>query len=134
MPVRIFTLPFDTQRELFQEDELNRFCLSRQVTQKRAEFFSWRCKAWWTVRLEVEEAERKVILPESLDEEQTARFKRLREWRFAEAERKGLPAYVIATNRELEELARRRPQSLEAMRSIHGSGKAKLQRYGPALL
>jgi ribonuclease D len=134
MPVRIFTLPFDASRELFQEEELNRFCLNRQVTQRRAEFFAWQGKAWWTVWLEYDEAEQAQPLPPELDERQQSRFKRLREWRFSEAERKGLPAYVIATNRQLEEMARQNPRSLEALRSIHGIGKTKVQRYGKTLL
>ncbi|MDP2361495.1 MAG: HRDC domain-containing protein [bacterium] len=134
LPVRIFTLSFDAERELFQEEDLNRFCATRSVTQKRAEFFAWKGKAWWTVWVEYDEAAQGEALPEWLDAEQTATYKRLKEWRFGVAEKQGLPAYVVATNRELEELARRRPQSLEAMRSIRGIGKSKLARYGKALL
>lgn len=134
MPVRIFTLPFDAERGIFQEEDLNRFCGTRSVTQKRAEFFAWQGKAWWTVWVEYEEADRAEALPEGLTDEQVVLFKRLREWRFGVAEKQGLPAYVVATNRELEELARRRPQTLEAMRSIRGIGKSKLARYGKALL
>ena len=117
MPVRIITLRFDPERELFQDEDLNRFCSSRRVTQKRAEFFSWQGRAWWTVWLEYDEAVQSEALPEGLDTTQTATDKRLKEWRFGVAEKQGLPAYVVATNRELEELARRRPQTLEAMRS-----------------
>jgi superfamily II DNA helicase RecQ len=107
MPVRIFTIPFDVQHKLFQDEELNRFCLSRQVAPKRAEFFSWQGKAWWTVWLEYEEAGREDVLPEGLDATQTATYKRLKEWRFTMAEKQGLPAYVVAANRKQAEQALR---------------------------
>jgi hypothetical protein len=40
VPVRIFNIPFIVQRELFQDEELNHFCRSRQVTRMRAEVFA----------------------------------------------------------------------------------------------
>jgi hypothetical protein len=52
VPVRIFTLRFNPERELYQDEDLNRFCATRRVKQKRAEFISWRGRAWWTVWLE----------------------------------------------------------------------------------
>jgi hypothetical protein len=58
MPVRIMKVPFDAERELFQEEELNRFCATRHVTQKRAVFFAWQGKAWWTMWMEYEEVDR----------------------------------------------------------------------------
>ncbi|MDP2361671.1 MAG: hypothetical protein Q8O14_13130 [bacterium] len=107
MPVRIFTLSFDAERELFQEEDLNRFCATRSVTQKRAEFFAWKGKAWWTVWVEYDEAVQGEALPEGLDAEQTATYQRLREWRFGVAEKQGLPACVVAANRKQAEQALR---------------------------
>jgi ATP-dependent DNA helicase RecQ len=52
--------------------------------------------------------------------------------KLAQAQR--VPAYVVFSDRTLIELATHRPESLRAMREIHGVGDAKLERYGSAFL
>jgi ATP-dependent DNA helicase RecQ len=58
----------------------------------------------------------------------------LRQWRREEAVRAGLPHYQILSNTTIAELARRRPDSPEALLGIRGIGPAKLARFGEALL
>ncbi|MBD0291414.1 MAG: HRDC domain-containing protein, partial [Thermoleophilia bacterium] len=43
-------------------------------------------------------------------------------------------AYVVFSNRTLEEVARREPATLAELGSIPGVGPAKLSRYGAAIL
>ena len=50
------------------------------------------------------------------------------------AQTQRVPAYVVFSDRTLIELATHRPDSLRAMREIHGVGDAKLERYGAAFL
>jgi ATP-dependent DNA helicase RecQ len=61
-------------------------------------------------------------------------FEALRERRRAIAQERNVPAYVIFHDRTLAEMARRKPSSLAAMRSISGVGAAKLERYGRLFL
>jgi ATP-dependent DNA helicase RecQ len=61
-------------------------------------------------------------------------FEALREKRREIARDKNLPAYVIFHDRTLAEMARQRPSSLAAMRSVSGVGEAKLERYGNLFL
>ncbi|HEY7699039.1 MAG TPA: HRDC domain-containing protein, partial [Vicinamibacteria bacterium] len=61
-------------------------------------------------------------------------FEALREKRRAIAQERNLPAYVIFHDRTLAEMARLRPSSLAAMRSISGVGEAKLEKYGSLFL
>ena len=58
----------------------------------------------------------------------------LRQWRQRVAAAAGMPPYVILSNRTLEELARQRPTSPEALAAIHGIGPAKLSSFGEPLL
>lgn len=58
----------------------------------------------------------------------------LRRWRSDTARKEGLPAYIVAYNATLREVAERRPKTLEELASIRGFGPAKLARYGPAVL
>jgi ATP-dependent DNA helicase RecQ len=61
-------------------------------------------------------------------------LRRLKSWRFAEAKRRGVPAYVIFHDSTLEELAALRPTDRERLRSVRGVGAAKIERYGDELL
>jgi ATP-dependent DNA helicase RecQ len=59
---------------------------------------------------------------------------RLKAWRLAEARTQAVPAYVILHDRTLAEIARVRPRDIAALGTIAGIGRAKLERYGDALL
>ncbi|TAH35178.1 DUF2075 domain-containing protein [Candidatus Saccharibacteria bacterium] len=61
-------------------------------------------------------------------------FERLRKWRLEEARKQKVSAFIIATNKALEELARRKPQTEQALLGTKGFGKAKADKYGPEIL
>jgi len=50
------------------------------------------------------------------------------------AKANGQPAYVVFPDRTLIEMATARPATLDGMRSVHGIGERKLERYGRAFL
>jgi len=62
------------------------------------------------------------------------RFINLKAWRAEVAREHNLPAYVIFHDATLAEIARRSPQTLEALQGISGIGEKKLQAYGEAVL
>ncbi len=70
----------------------------------------------------------------ALDAAATERFERLRGWRQLRARGAGVPAYVIAHDRTLRELARLQPRSAEELAGIHGMGPEKLRRHGSEIL
>ncbi|HEX7152405.1 MAG TPA: DNA helicase RecQ [Thermoanaerobaculia bacterium] len=61
-------------------------------------------------------------------------FDALRKWRRGEAEERGVPPYVIFSDKTLRELARVRPTTLYELRGIYGIGDAKLEAFGSALV
>jgi len=58
----------------------------------------------------------------------------LREWRTTTARSDGVPAYVVAADALLIEIADRRPTTLPALGRIKGIGPSKLARYGEEIL
>jgi ATP-dependent DNA helicase RecQ len=64
----------------------------------------------------------------------TTLFETLRMWRREEAQARGVPPYVIFSDRTLRDLARVRPTSLLQLRGIYGIGDAKLEQFGEKLL
>lgn len=66
---------------------------------------------------------------EPVDEGQ---FEALKTWRFERAE--GKPAYTVAANTALEDILRRRPESIEELIEIRGIGPTFCERHGESLL
>ena len=58
----------------------------------------------------------------------------LKTWRREQAREQGVPPYVVFHDRTLVELTAARPDSLAALGGVSGIGRAKLDRYGEALL
>jgi ATP-dependent DNA helicase RecQ len=61
-------------------------------------------------------------------------FEALRVWRRGEAQERGVPPYVIFSDKTLRELARVRPATRYELRGIYGIGDAKLEAFGDAVL
>ena len=69
--------------------------------------------------------------PASYDEQL---FEQLRTWRSGQAAEESVPAYVVFTDATLQLIAEHRPTSPDALLRINGIGRAKLERYGEAVL
>lgn len=61
-------------------------------------------------------------------------FERLREHRANLARSRRVPAYVIALDKTLVQLATVRPQSLEALSHVYGFGPNRIEQYGQTFL
>ncbi|GMV06625.1 MAG: hypothetical protein AMXMBFR53_29010 [Gemmatimonadota bacterium] len=68
------------------------------------------------------------------DPEEEALFNRLRTLRKELADRQGVPAYIVFSDKVLREMAARRPGTSEELLDVPGVGPAKLERYGRAFL
>jgi hypothetical protein len=58
----------------------------------------------------------------------------LKEWRATRAKADGVPAYVVAKDATLEEIATVRPTTPQELLAVNGIGPAKLERYGDEIL
>jgi RecQ family ATP-dependent DNA helicase len=70
--------------------------------------------------------------PADLSPEDESLLEELRVWRLRAAA--GKPAYTVANNRTLEQIASRRPESLDSLAEIHGIGPAFLKRHAEDVL
>jgi len=79
-------------------------------------------------------APRKSNPRDKLDDNEKTIFDMLRLWRNKRAEAAGGPAYIVFTNDQLAEVARRRPQTLVDLSKIPGIGEARLAQFGAEVL
>jgi ATP-dependent DNA helicase RecQ len=59
---------------------------------------------------------------------------RLRAWRASTAKERNVPAYVIFHDATLRDIARSKPDSIEALGTISGVGDRKLEAYGEEII
>lgn len=132
---KILTIPYDSATKSFSEEILNDFCLNKQVKSFRTEFFIHEGNPSWTVFLEYDTVLEKADGGdnEGMNEVEKLLFDRLKQWRREQAEKEGVPTYIVATNRELKDIIKNKPRSLEALKAIRGFGKKKIEKYGTAV-
>lgn len=78
--------------------------------------------------------ERSRSTPEPLAADEADLFERLRAWRWACAQERGVPAFTILPDRALRAIASARPSSAAELARLHGIGPAKLEQFGAELL
>ncbi len=128
----IITIRFDRALHSFEEGALNNLTINKRVKSYKAELFQDGGETYWSVFLELDPV---IVAPSEndttgLDDGQKVLLERLRIWRKDAAQKAGVPVYIVATNRELSEIAKSSPRSLEALKGIKGFGKGKIAKYG----
>jgi ATP-dependent DNA helicase RecQ len=76
----------------------------------------------------------KTFTPPPLSEADQELREYLVAWRREAAAKQGIPAFVVMHDTSLEELCRKRPDSIAGIRQVHGFGEHKTQLYGPDIL
>lgn len=76
----------------------------------------------------------KPFTPPPLSEADQELREYLAAWRRETAAKQGIPAFVVMHDTSLEELCRKRPDSIAGIRHVHGFGEHKTQLYGPDIL
>ena len=72
--------------------------------------------------------------PAVLDTTEQALFDALRSCRTELAKQAGMPPYVIAHDRTLVDMARKRPRTRDALLDVHGMGPSRAEQYGERFL
>jgi len=137
MQVRVVTLAFDPARGCFDDEPLRLLLAGRQITRLDKQFFQQDGRSYWSAwveyRPEPSLAERREPT-HRLTGEPLRLFEALREWRRDTAEALGVPAYAVATNRQLLAVVDARPASRAALGRLSGFGKKKLAQHGDAII
>ncbi len=82
------------------------------------------------IKLRTKVKKKSLVTEFNLNESQEKRFLSLKAWRKKKAQELDLPAFVIFSDQTLKHLSVKNPQSLDEMRSVHGIGDMKLEKFG----
>ena len=92
------------------------------------------CDTSWLDESRTRKPKRQKVSAESSDPADVALASRLRTWRKVEADRQGLPAFVIFSDSTLQNICAARPESMTALLHVSGIGDEKAARYGERIL
>ena len=84
-------------------------------------------------RLTVQKAEAKKKVT-YFDDYDVGIYDQLRSLRTQIASQKGIPPYIVFSDKTLKDLSNKQPQDKEQMLNVHGIGEVKFERYGEAFL
>jgi ATP-dependent DNA helicase RecQ len=73
-------------------------------------------------------------IPETLSREGEIRAEILREWRKSYADELDIPAFMVFSNKTLQDLAAKNPATLEELEAVYGLGPKKIEHFGKKLL
>ncbi|WP_309497353.1 DNA helicase RecQ [Sulfurovum sp.] len=84
-------------------------------------------------RLTVQKAEAKKKVS-YFDDYDVDMYDKLRDLRKEIASKKGIPPYIVFSDKTLKDLSNKQPQDKDEMLAVHGIGEVKYERYGKAFL
>ena len=142
MKLKSMTLSFDPSGGGFDDAELQSFQRGKEVLELRDHFFVFEGTPRWALMIAYREegsaagrnGKGRRDWRSEVAEEERPLFDALRTWRNARAERDGAPPFVLFNNRQITEICRVRPESLEELRAVRGIGEAKARSFGQEVL
>lgn len=72
--------------------------------------------------------------PNDLTPVQKTRYGKMRQWRYQKANENMIPAYMICSNKELEQIVKKMPTTLDQLFKTQGVDERKMQKHGIAIL
>ena len=69
-----------------------------------------------------------------LNNEEQTRMKTIKAWRYDYAKSKDIPAFLVFSNKTLDDLARKNPATLSQLDRIYGIGEHKKEAFGNELI
>jgi len=134
MQIKIFTVPIPGGEEI--NEEMNTFLRSKKVLQTESRLVQNSSGTFWCFCIRYldeqfrKSGRKKVDYRQELDKESFQRFTGMRRIRKQLADKEGIPAFAVFTDKELAALARLTPLTSAAMRSVEGIGEKKVEKYG----
>jgi len=140
MKIQVFSLPFDPESG-FDDAALTEFCARNEILDVREYLLDYQGQPWLAIVASYRDGEvasrsrpgaragREPDARRDLAKADVPLYEALREWRSLRAAHDGVPPYLIFNNRQLAEIATRRPATKAALGEIPGIGEGKLERF-----
>jgi len=143
MKIKVFNIRLSKEYFHSDQDKINDF-LERVKFKKSTAAFVENPVNYWSVIIHYEEIEQqKSDKPEhkkpeiseaDLTEDELEIVQNLKIWRTQQAQKEGLPAYMILSNFNIFTVAKHKPQVLADFENLKGFGEKKTERYAEEII
>ena len=142
MKVKIFKIRLSDEFIYADQKILDRFLQENNILKYETAFVKEE-DSYWSVVLYFEEMkvqfneaepEKYSAATEEMNPDELKIIESLKLWRIEKAREKSLPVYLIATNKELQSIAKYKPGKKEELLDIKGFGKYKIENYGEEII
>lgn len=141
MKVKIFKIRLDAGFLAADQDKLDTFLADHQVIKFESAFVN--NEEYWSVIVYYEtggilvkesKSEKYAAEPTDLSSDEYKILECLKLWRTEKSREEKIPAYFIATNKELWSIAKYKPVKKEELKDIKGFGRHKIENYGEEII
>ena len=145
MRCKIFSVPLESEQALDRERKLNDFLVATNVKRVFASLANQPEGPMWSVLFFYEDGaqvtqktpaspDATMDLSTPLTGEQVKSIVALKKWRADQAALEGVPLYMVAQNKWLEEMVRMPVRTLDDLVKVRGLGEWRAQKYGAKIL
>lgn len=142
MKLKVFTLKLDPGMDRIDDTEIQDFLKDREALSVSEHFLVHEQVPMLILLVtwkETQKTETRRLTPAPGTEVVVADtdrglYEAIKRWRNNRSKNESRPAYIYLNNREMAEVARQRPASLEELGRIDGIGDIKLAQYGEEIL
>jgi len=145
MRCKIFSVPLESEEALDRERKLNDFLGATNVKRVFASLANQPEGPMWSVLFFYEDggqvAQKNPASPgatmapnTSLTGDQAKWIVALKKWRADQAALEGVPLYMVAQNKWLEEIVQMPGRTLDDLKKVRGLGEWRVQKYGSKIL
>ena len=145
MRCKIFTVPLESEEALDRERKLNDFLVATNVKRVFASLANQPAGPMWSVLFFYEDGAQETSKTSAspdvtmdpcapLTREQVKSIVALKRWRADQAALEGVPLYMVAQNKWLEEMVRMPVRTLDDLKKLRGLGDWRVQKYGAKIL
>lgn len=143
MKIKVLKIRLSEKYQAQDEDLVNDYLNTHQIIQMTSSLITAK-ENYWSVLLSYAEKNavvNEILAPkytsiesEELNPDEMKILESLELWRSERSQRDDVPAYFLATNKELYSIAKFKPVKKEELKDIKGFGKHKIEHYGSDII
>jgi ATP-dependent DNA helicase RecQ len=142
LKLKIFTFQFSESAQGFDDKALQEFTADKEVIEFAEHFFIHENTPYLTVLIayrllaagEKRKLDRRKDPRSELADREKKVYDALRAWRSVRAKQDGIPAYMIATNKQFAQMIKLGATDRAALSRVQGVGEAKIANYGEEIM
>lgn len=141
MKIKVFNIRLD--KEHFEKDQevINSFLETVRFKKSSTQLIENKVNFWSIVihyeqmgKNHIETMDKNELNENSLTDDEKEIVANFKQWRLDTSKSKGVPAFMILTNKTIYSIAKQRPTTIEDLDKVYGIGQVKKNQFGDSII